>query len=107
LYDRGNTSFYCKPVNRVGEWFGEREIVLDLRHVNTFVDKTKGKIWGCKGSYGYILIVIDFSTKCACFKDDILFFKIIGVGKVSNGILYPKLMTFILKSLAKRTFFPK
>ena len=49
--------------------------------------------------------VIEFSTKFACFKDDILFFKIIGVGKVSNGILYPKLMTFIIKSLAKRTFF--
>jgi hypothetical protein len=39
------------------------------------------------------------------FIDNILFFKIIGVGKGSNGILYPKLMTFIIKSLAKRTFF--
>ena len=36
MYNRGNTSFYCKPVNRVGEWFGKERLVLDLRHVNTF-----------------------------------------------------------------------
>jgi hypothetical protein len=51
--------------------------------------------------------VIDFSTKFACFKDYILFFKIIGIGKVSNGIIYPILMIFIIKSLAKKAFFSK
>ena len=66
MYDRGNTSFYCKPVNRVGEWFGEREIVLDLRHVNTFVDKQSVKFQGVKEAMvftNYSKYVIQFDLK--------------------------------------------
>jgi hypothetical protein len=53
LYNRGNTSFYCKPVNRVGEGSGKERLVLDLRHVNTFVDKQKVKFQGVKEAMVY------------------------------------------------------
>jgi hypothetical protein len=48
------------------------------RHSETSV-KVKNPVTDYKVEYNF-----------ACFKDYILFFKIIGLGKVSNGILYPK-----------------
>ena len=53
MYNRGNTSFNCKPVNRVGEGSGKERLVLDLRHVNTFVDKQKVKFQGVKEAMVY------------------------------------------------------
>jgi hypothetical protein len=44
----------------VGEWFGKERLVLDLRHVNTFVDKQKVKFEGVKEAMVYTKYAIKF-----------------------------------------------